>query len=73
MPPVIDPTELEPVATAVTQDNASATITTTLYDLIAAMQAVVSLDDDALIVATVWHVLCSGRITWRSDVVVCAN
>jgi hypothetical protein len=37
--------------------------TTTLYDLIAALQATVGPDDDALVVATVAHLLRSGRLT----------
>jgi hypothetical protein len=39
--------------------------TTTLYDLIAALQEGVGPDDDALVVATVVHLLRSGRLTWR--------
>src|SRR3989442_5919071 len=39
--------------------------TTTLYDLIAALQDIVDPDDDALVVATVVHLLRSGRLTWR--------
>jgi hypothetical protein len=50
-----------------------ATITTTLYDLIAAVREAVGPDDDALVVATVRHVLCSGRVTWRGEVVARAN
>jgi hypothetical protein len=38
---------------------------TTLYDLITALQAVVAPQDDALVVATVVHLLRSGRLTWR--------
>ena len=43
------------------------TITTTLYDLMAAMQAVVGRDEDALVVATMVHVLRSGRITFVGE------
>jgi hypothetical protein len=39
-------------------------LTTTLYDLIAALQAVVGSDDDVLVVATVVHLLWSGRLTF---------
>jgi hypothetical protein len=39
-------------------------LTTTLYDLIAAIQDGLSPDDDALVVATVVHLLRSGRLTW---------
>jgi hypothetical protein len=37
------------------------TITTTLYDLIAAIQRVVAPEEDALAVATAVHMLHSGR------------
>src|SRR5256885_1579725 len=37
----------------------------TLYDLIAAIQDGLSPDDDTLVVATVVHLLRSGRLTWR--------
>ena len=37
---------------------------TTLYDVIAAIQDRLSTDDDALVVATVGHLLRSGRFTW---------
>jgi hypothetical protein len=40
-------------------------LTTTLYDLITAIQAVVDPHDDALAVATVVYLLRSGRLTWR--------
>jgi hypothetical protein len=39
-------------------------LTTTLYDLIAALQAMVGPDDDALVVATMMHLLQSGRLTF---------
>jgi len=38
-------------------------LTTTLYDLIAALQEVGGADD-ALVVATVVHLLRSGRLAW---------
>jgi hypothetical protein len=50
-----------------------ATLTTTLYDLIAAVQDVVDPHNDALIVATVQHMLRAGRATWGSDVVAYGN
>jgi hypothetical protein len=37
---------------------------TTLYDLITAIQTIVDPDDDRLVVATVVHLLRSGRLTW---------
>lgn len=68
-----DPTEVECVTTVGTENDAPATITTTLYDLIATIQAVVGPDDDALVVATAWHVLYAGRVTWHDDVVARVN
>jgi len=49
------------------EDTIPATITTTLYDLIAALQDVVQPDEDALVVAAMVHLLCTGRITLLSD------
>src|SRR6266702_6305621 len=42
-------------------------LTTTLYDVIAAIQDGLSPDDDALVVATVVHLLRSGRLTWKAS------
>jgi hypothetical protein len=39
-------------------------LTTTLYDVVAAIQDVLSLDDSALVVATVVDRLRCGRLTW---------
>ena len=39
-------------------------LTTTLYELLAAIQNVVGPEEDALVVATVRHLLQSGRLTW---------
>jgi hypothetical protein len=39
-------------------------ITTTLYALIAALQDIVDSDADALVVATVMHLLRSGQLTF---------
>jgi hypothetical protein len=46
-------------------------ITTTLYHLIAAVQTAVEPHDDALVVATVWHLLHGGRATWHRHNVTC--
>jgi hypothetical protein len=35
----------------------------TLYDLITAIQDVVGPEEDGLVVATVWHLLATGRLT----------
>jgi hypothetical protein len=42
-------------------------LTTTLYDLLAALHEVVGPEEDALVVATVQHLLQSGRLTWCGD------
>ena len=49
-------------------DTAPATITTTQYDLIAALQDVVQPGEDALVVATMVHLLGTGRITLLSGI-----
>jgi hypothetical protein len=62
---VISPCEEGSVATVETssgEDTAPATITTTLYDLIAALQEVVEPGEDRLVVATVVSMLRAGRI-----------
>jgi hypothetical protein len=42
-------------------------LTTTLYDLIAALQDAAGPDGDTLVVATVMHLMRSGQLTWRRD------
>ena len=67
---VIDPCEDGGVVTVETsggKDAAPATITTTLYDLIAALQEVVDPGEEALVVATVVSMLRAGRLTWHSS------
>lgn len=67
---MIDPVEAElvgPVETALVEEAVPATITTTLYDLIAAIRATVAPDDDPLVVATVVHILRSRRVTLLGD------
>ncbi len=44
-----------------------ARLTTTLYELLTAIQDVVGPADDALVVATVQHLVQSGRLTWLGD------
>ena len=58
-----DCTEGEAVGTRGAERATPGRITTTLYDLVAALQTVVAPDEDALVVATVAHWLHSGRIT----------
>jgi hypothetical protein len=64
MQTVLCPSVLESGATAVHAAATPARRTTTLYNLIAALQEVVGADD-TLVVATVVHLLRSRRLTWR--------
>jgi hypothetical protein len=45
----------------------SSCLTTTFYDLITAIQAEMDAEDDALVVATVVHLVRSGRLRWRGQ------
>lgn len=45
--------------------QAPAALTTTLYDLIAALQEAAGPDEDALVVAAVVDLMRSRRLTWR--------
>ena len=65
MAPVMERDELAHVGTRMQGEATPSCLTTTLYDLIAAMQDGLSPDDDALVVATMVHLLRSGRLTWR--------
>ena len=67
MATVMERGEEAPVTTAGLEVATPARLTTTLYDLIAAIQDGLSPDDDALVVATVVHLLRSGRLTWRGQ------
>ena len=57
-----------PLKTSGGEDAIPATITTTLYDLIAALQDAVQPDEDALVVAAMVHLLCTRRITLLGDI-----
>lgn len=46
------------------QEGARACLTTTLYDLITALQEVVGTTNDALVVSTVAQLVRAGRLTW---------
>jgi hypothetical protein len=70
---VMDASEEKSVETVVTEAGTSATMTITLYDLIAAVQDVVGPNNDALVVTTVQHMLRSGRATWGRDVAAYSN
>jgi hypothetical protein len=69
---IIDPISLESVAAALVKEHTSASIITTLYDLMAVIQDVVD-TNDTLVVATVRHILGSGGATWRGNVAPCTS
>jgi hypothetical protein len=64
MAPMMERTTVATGATGMPRAETPSHLTTTLYDLITALQDVVAPDDDALVVATVGHLLRSGRLTW---------
>jgi hypothetical protein len=70
---VIDPVSVEPVeVTLLRAEDTSASMVTTLYDLIAAIQDVAGADD-TLVVATVRHILGSGRVIWPGAAAQCPS
>ena len=64
MASVMERDELAHVGTSMQREATPSCLTTTLYDVIAAIQDEMSPDDDTLVVATVVHLLRSGRLTW---------
>ena len=60
---------VETIETFGGEGDAPATITTTLYDLLAALQDVVRPGKEALVAATVVSMLRAGRLTWRNRTV----
>jgi hypothetical protein len=67
MQTVLIPSKVKRGGTAVHEEATPSRLTTTLYDLITAIQDVVGADDDALVVATLVHLLRCGRLTWRGQ------
>jgi hypothetical protein len=65
MAPMMERTTVATEATGIPRAETPSRLTTTLYDLITALQDVVAPADDALVVTTVVHLLRSGRLTWR--------
>ena len=55
---------------ALSTDEAPARVTTTLYDVMAALQTVVEPEDDALVVAIVAAWLRSGRLRVLEDTII---
>lgn len=64
-----DPIETASVKPSGRQAAAAPSMTTTLYDLIGAIQAASDSDDDAVVVATLLHVLRSRRARWHGNAV----
>jgi hypothetical protein len=58
------PNEDKTCASAVLEQPALTTLTTTLYDLVAAVQDSVGPERDDLVVATVVSLLRAGYVTW---------
>jgi hypothetical protein len=61
---MMTPGQVAIIAKGVRKEETPSRATTSLYELIATLQAVVNPHDDALVVATVVHLLCSGRLTF---------
>jgi hypothetical protein len=60
--------EMATVAMGMQRGATPSRCTTTLYDLMTAIQDVVGPENDALAVVTMVHLLQSGRLTWlRTD------
>jgi len=57
---------------AISTDKAPTRVTTTLYDVIAALQTVVEPEDDALVVAIVTEWCRSGRLRALEDATIAA-
>jgi hypothetical protein len=64
MAPMMERTTAATGATGMSRAETPSRLTTTLYDLITALQDVVGANNDALVVASVVHLLRSGRLTW---------
>jgi hypothetical protein len=64
MHPVMVPGKVATVATRGRREATPLRLTTTLYAVMAALQDVVSPEDDALVVATVEYLLQSWQLTW---------
>ena len=62
------PIDTDPIEITLKQNDTSASIVTTLYDLIATIQDVVDPDDNALVVATLRSMLHAGGTTRRANI-----
>jgi hypothetical protein len=64
MSKVVEPLVGQAATKEIAEEIGLSFITTTLYDLIAAMQQIVGSNDDTVVVATIDHMLRSGRIAF---------
>jgi hypothetical protein len=64
METVMDSGQVATVAPSMRGEATPSRLTTTPYALMVALQAVAAPDDDALVVATVVHLLRSRRVAW---------
>jgi hypothetical protein len=67
MAPMMERITVATGATAMLRTETPSRLTTTLYDLLTALQDVVGANNDALVVASVVHLLRSGRLTWDGN------
>jgi len=72
MNPAVKPCKAETVETELTAAEPHAWLTTTLYDVMAALHTIVEPDDDNLVVAVVVQWLRCGRLTFVRGVTVAA-
>jgi hypothetical protein len=72
MNPVVTPRQGQRVEAGLTAAEAPTCLTTTLYDVIAALQTVVKPDEDDLVVAVMVHWLRSRLITFVRDMTMAA-
>jgi hypothetical protein len=68
MSSMMESSESTGVTTGIREAETPLRLTTTLHDLMVVLQDVVGAPNEALVVATVVHLLRSGRLTWlRTD------
>jgi hypothetical protein len=72
MNPVVKSCNVKMTKAGLRPVEAPARLTTTLYDVIAALQTVVEPDEDGLVVAVIVRWLRSGRLTFVRDVTMAA-
>jgi hypothetical protein len=72
MNPAVTPRQGLTVEAGLTEAEVATCLTTTLYDVVAALQTVVKPDEDDLVVAVMVHWLRSGRVTFVRNVTVAA-